>query len=94
MLLPINTDAEILHFIKNIDRQAITAILEKYGDSLYGIAYHKLQSEMLATNAIKQTFVAVWQQLSEFDEQQDRIFNWVLKIMNRLIDEKYCQQAA
>lgn len=94
MLISINPDEQIIQMIKNGDKQAIPAILEKYGDSLYGIAYHKLQSESLASAVLKQTFVRFWQQLSDFDEQSDKIFNWVFKIMNRIIVDKYLQKAA
>ncbi len=94
MLLPIDSDAQILPLIKNLDQRAISAILDKYGDTLYGIAYHKLQSEPVAAEVIQQTFVAVWSKLSSFDEKQDRLFNWVLKIMNEIIVKKYLQRAA
>lgn len=94
MLLSINSETEIIKLIKNLDKQAIAAILEKYGDCLYGIAYQKLKSESLAAKVVQQTFVTVWQQLANYDEQQHRIFNWILKIMNQIIDTTYIQKAA
>ena len=94
MLTPINSDEQIIQMIKNGDKQAIPAILEKYGDSLYGVAYHKLQSESLASEVIKQTFVTFWQQLSDFDAPSDKLFNSLFKIMHRIIVDKYLQKAA
>lgn len=94
MLLSVKSETEILTLVKNLDKQAIAALIEKYGDSLYGIAYQKLKSESLAAKAVQQTFVTVWQQLANYDEQQHRIFNWVLKIMNQIIDNTYLQKAA
>ena len=91
---PTNTDIHILQLIKNLDKQVIPIILEQYGDSLYGIAYRKLQRESLAVTAVQQTFVTVWQQLSGFNEAEDRIFNWILKIMNNIIANNYYQEAA
>lgn len=94
VLSPISTDDHIIQLIKNLDKQSISAILEQYGDSLYGLAYHKLKSENLATEVIQQTFIIVWQQLSNFDEQQEHVFNWVLRIMNGIIADNHYQQAA
>ncbi len=94
MLTPINSDEQIIQMAKNGNEQAIPAILEKYGDSLYGVAYHKLQSESLASEVIKQTFVTFWQQLSDFDEQPEKLLNSLFKIMHRIIVDKYLQKAA
>lgn len=94
VLLPIHSDAQILLLIKSLDKQAISAILDQYGDTLYGIAYHKLQSEPIAAEVVQQTFVAAWRKLSNFDEHQDRIFNWTLKIMKEIIAENYFEKAA
>ncbi len=94
MLTPINSDEQIIQMAKNGNEQAIPAILEKYGDSLYGIAFHKLQSESLASEVIKQTFVTFWQQLSDFDEQPEKLFNSLFKIMHQIIVDKYLQKAA
>lgn len=79
------SDAQIIQSLSSKDKRSIAAILEKYGDTLYGIAYQKVKSELLASEILKQTFIAIWNQATAYNEEEGRLFNWLLKIMNQTV---------
>ena len=85
VILYANPDTQTQQLVGQSDQQTISVLLEKYGDSLYGIAYQKLQSEELAAAAVERTFIIVWQQLSNFDSVKTSIFRWILNIMHRIM---------
>ena len=77
---PLIKDELIISQLKNKDQRAIKAILDKYGSTLYGTIYRKVQSEVVATEKMKNTFLKVWQNAETFNEQEERLFNWLLKM--------------
>ncbi len=54
-------DTDIISMLKNRDQRAVAVILEKYGDQLYGFIFQQLNSEQLASDALKKTLSLVWE---------------------------------
>jgi len=87
------SNSNIIQLLKNKDQQAITVIIEQYGDILYGIIYRKVQSEVLARIVMKRTFVMIWQQAATYEETNERLFNWLVRIAHQAMSG-HLQKAA
>jgi len=79
------SDTLIIKLLKNKKQAAIPAILENYGDALYGVIYRRVQSEEQACFIMEQVFLNVWEQKNTYDESEGRLFNWLLKIVNQVM---------
>lgn len=78
------SDSLIIKHLHNKNQEAVVAIIEKYGDALYGIIYRSVESEKLAGRILEQTFVQVWQQIADYNEAEERLFNWIVKIVKQV----------
>lgn len=80
------SDQQIIQQLKARNNQAAVAILNKYGNALYGVIYRKVGSEDLACAAMKRAFVNIWQQFQMYDATKEPLFNWLIKMVNQSLD--------
>ncbi len=90
VLTPIYSDDQIIELLEQKNQRSIPIILDKYGDKLYGIAYHRLQSELAASAILKRPFVAIWNRTTVYNKIEEPLFSWLLKIMNQTMANTIC----
>ena len=67
--------------------QALTFLLEHYGNALYGVVNKILQNKELANDAFQEGMVKIWKNLSDFDPEKAQLFTWMMTILrNSAID--------
>ena len=72
-------DTDIISMLKNRDKRAVAVILEKYGDQLYGFIFQQLNSEQLASDALKKTLFLVWETPIEQNKNPKHFFIYLLR---------------
>lgn len=73
--------------LKNGDQEAMAAILDKYGDALYGAIYQIVRSEDIAKDLMQDAAIKIWKNIGNYDENKGRLFTWLLKVCrNTAID--------
>ena len=65
----------------------MATIYEKYGKQLYSFLFQQLQSEELASTALKNTFSITWQAASDYNRAPEHFFIWLLRIAKQAADE-------
>ena len=84
----INPDASMILQLKNGEQQAMAAILDKYGDALYGAIYQIVRSEDIAKDLMQDDCIKIWKNIKSYDEQKGRLFTWLLRVCrNTAIDK-------
>lgn len=74
--------------LKNGDQQAMAAILNKYGDALYGAVYQIVRSEDIAKDLMQDAAIKIWKNIDNYDENKGRLFTWLLRVCrNTAIDK-------
>lgn len=90
-LVPSN-DTEIISMLQSRDAKAMSLILEKYGDKLYGFIFQQFDSEQLAHEALKKTLSVVWTESLEYNKKPEYFFIWILRQATKISKEmKYSQ---
>ncbi len=83
-----NPDISMILQLKNGDQQAMAAILDKYGDALYGAVYQIVRSEDIAKDLMQDACIKIWKNIKSYDEQKGRLFTWLLRVCrNTAIDK-------
>ncbi|MEM1124819.1 MAG: sigma factor [Bacteroidota bacterium] len=77
-----------------ISKKNLTELLNIHGNSLYGIAFQRTQSETLAAEILKQTFAVACQKIATYDATKESSFRWILNIMHQVIKDNYSYQIA
>ena len=72
-------DTDIVSMLKNRDQRAVAVILEKYGDQLYGFIFQQLNSEQLASEALKKTLSLVWETPTAQNKNPEHFFIYLLR---------------
>lgn len=87
MQLVLSCDTDIVCMLKNRDQRAVGIILDKYGDQLYGFIFQHLDSEQLASNALKKTLSLVWETSTSYNSNPKHFFIWLLRQANKVSKE-------
>ena len=83
-----NPDLGMILQLKNGNQQAMAAILNKYGDALYGAIYQIVRSEDIAKDLMQDASIKIWKNIKSYDENKGRLFTWLLRICrNTAIDK-------
>ena len=83
-----NPDASVILRLKNGDQRAMAAVLDKYGDALYGAIYQIVRSEDIAKDLMQDACIKIWKNIKSYDEQKGRLFTWLLRVCrNTAIDK-------
>ncbi len=88
MSTTINPDLSMIRQLKSGDHRAMAAILDKYGDALYGAIYQIVKSDDIAKDLMQDASIKIWHNIKSYDEQKGRLFTWLLRVCrNTAIDK-------
>lgn len=76
-------DIRLVHRTLGGDQAAFTAIVEKYKDPVYNVAYRMLGNAAEAEDVAQEAFVRAYTQLRTFNDQR-RFSTWLLSITSHL----------
>ncbi|MDX1278885.1 RNA polymerase sigma factor [Oceanihabitans sediminis] len=81
-------EEQIVGFLKNGDKKAITLLYENYSDSLYGVILKIISDPDLAQDVLQETFIKVWKKGKTYDTKKAKLFTWLYRIAyNTAIDK-------
>jgi len=81
-------EKDIAGLLRDKDHQAISLIMEYYGDTLYGIALKMMGNPDEAEDVIQDSFIKIWKNASQYNSKKARLFTWLLSIVrNTAIDQ-------
>lgn len=67
--------------------EAFSALYDSYSPALYGVIHRILRSEVLAEEALQDSFIKIWKNATSYDPSKGRPFTWMLQIArNTAID--------
>ena len=66
---------------------ALKFLMDRYGDSMYGVVNRIVKDTNLADDALQEGFIKIWKNLSEFNPGRASLFTWMFTIVkNSAID--------
>ena len=74
------TDAELVQRIRSGDDAAFRALVERHGNSLFGLAYTLLGSAADAEDVVQETFLGAFRRLGAF-EGRSAVKTWLTRIL-------------
>jgi RNA polymerase sigma-70 factor (ECF subfamily) len=84
----VNDDDKIIENIKNDDKAAFAALIEKYGDRIYTLCRYLLEIPQDAEDAAQDTFVKAFHGLKSFTSASS-LYTWLYRIaVNTCLDHK------
>jgi len=72
----------------NGNPQAMEMLYDQLASVVYGIILRTVNEETTAAKLLKQTFVYIWKNHSEFDESKQNLCSWVIGIARKIALEK------
>lgn len=77
-----------MDLLKQRDRRFVEVLYDRYADRLYGLAYSILKDDVIAQDAVQESFIKIWKKATEFDPDKARLFTWSYQIVrNTSIDK-------
>src|SRR3954469_15446539 len=84
---PARTDSELVADVAARNSDALAELYDRHAEALYRAAYRRLGDRQLAEEVLQDTYLALWNRASLFDEQQGSLLAWLGTIArNRAID--------
>lgn len=81
-------EKEIVGLLQKGDKKAITLLYDHYADALYGVILKVLSDEVLAQDALQETYIKVWKKAKSYDVKKAKLFTWLYRIAyNTAIDK-------
>jgi len=80
-------DAELLRLVAQGDRQAFSALYDRYATVLFSCAVKILNNPRDAEDVMQEVFLQIWDKAASYDPALGKPFNWALTLTrNRAID--------
>ena len=76
-----NISAKIIELIRSKDEKGLELLYENYSRSLYGIAYRVLNNKEYAEEALQNSFLKVWKNIQQYDENKATLYTWMSQIV-------------
>jgi RNA polymerase sigma-70 factor (ECF subfamily) len=73
-------DIDLVERAKLKDKDAFTALVLRFGDRLYAVAYRILRDTSRAEDAVQQTFLIAWRELHKLRDPQ-RLEAWLFTLL-------------
>jgi RNA polymerase sigma-70 factor (ECF subfamily) len=87
MAIQDNTLSRFLELRSKDKDLALKFLMERYGDSMYGVVSRIITDTNLADDAIQEGFIKIWKNISEFNPERASLFTWMFTIVkNTAID--------
>lgn len=61
------------------NKRTFNGLYDQYAGVLYGIICREVADRSVAAELLRQTFVLAWQQLGDYDREQDNILMWLIR---------------
>ncbi|MCI5083311.1 MAG: sigma-70 family RNA polymerase sigma factor [Saprospiraceae bacterium] len=78
----------IVELLKSNPREAVSEILEHYGDALFTVALRIVGTTEVAEEIIQDAFVKVWQKADQYDPNKGKLFTWLIQIVRSTAIDK------
>lgn len=74
--------------LKSRDKDlALKFLMERYGDTMYGIVLRIVKEQNLVDDALQEGFIKIWRNIPEFNPEKASLYTWMFTIMkNTAID--------
>ena len=74
--------------LRSKDRDlALKFLMERYGDSMYGVVNRIVKDTNLVDDALQEGFIKIWKNIGEFNPERASLFTWMFTIVkNTAID--------
>src|SRR5688572_3595584 len=73
-------ERSLLERVARKDGRAFEALYDRYGRSVYSLAYGLLRSPQAAEEVTQEVFLAIWRGSSDFDPRRGEARTWVLSL--------------
>jgi RNA polymerase sigma-70 factor, ECF subfamily len=81
-------EQHIVSLLKEGDKRAISLIYENYSSSLLGVIQQITKDNVLAQDALQESFIKIWKNAKKYDSNKAKLFTWLYRIArNTAIDK-------
>jgi len=81
--------SELTILLRNRDQSALKYLMEHYSKALFGIVMRILNNKESSEEVLQETFIKIWQNVNQFDEEKARLFTWMSRIArNTALDKR------
>lgn len=81
-------EKDIIKFLKNRDKKAISLLYENYSGALLGIIKKIITDNDLAQDVLQESFVKFWKKGHTYNPEKAKLFTWLYRITyNTAIDK-------
>jgi len=81
--------SEIISLLRQRDEKGLAMLYDNYSAALNGIALRIVGSSMIADDILQETFLKIWNNFDQYDENKAALFTWMARIArNSAIDTR------
>lgn len=76
--------AQLIDLLLQRDKATFERLYDDYSAAIYGLTLKILKDEVLAEDALQETFVRIWRKIHTYDACKGRLFTWMLNIARNI----------
>ncbi len=82
------TEAQLIAGLLARDEKTMAILYDRYSKALFTVAFRILTNQEMCEDVLQETFLKVWNNISQYDETKGTLFTWMLNICrNSAIDK-------
>ncbi len=78
------SEEELVMLLKSKNEQAFAYLYDNYSAAINGVIFRMVDNVELAEDVLQETFVKIWNNLSNYDPLKGRLFTWMINIAKNL----------
>ncbi len=85
---PSYSEEQLVLLLRQQSREAYNYLYENYSAVLFGVIHRIIYDEETARDVLQETFLKIWNNISQYDAGKGRIYTWMINIArNASIDK-------
>ncbi len=74
--------------LNNREKIGAEALYDMYSTALMGIISRVIQDKEIAEDVLQETFIKIWNSISQYDSSKGRLFTWMVNVARNLAIDK------
>lgn len=74
------TDEELVHKIKNGEKDGISSLYDRYSRLLLGVIMRITGDKETAEDVLQDVIVKVWDNINQYDEKKSKFYTWLMNV--------------
>lgn len=79
----------LIEGLRNRDESALRELYRAYGPALNGVILRIVEDEAIASEALQDVIMKIWEKIEQYDSNKGRLFTWMMQLARNTARDKF-----